>query len=369
MIAAAHKKHFHGGFFIDFEKFYQLMLSGQLREFSRCQDFIRQYPEIVATDTDSSKKYFITHRWDDTGHPDVRRWQIKALFQFASDLRAKGKLPACFWYDYISLPQKPRTKYEDRLFRKGLRDLNYINRTSTNVPLISYSEYDANQNILNMLRRGWILVELFVSEDSNKIYLPLFEGATDYISFGKAHRNDWQNTVPDMLAKLPYYSKNLIRHWFDVNNIECTNGADLDLVAKLLHRHTHTYILKEHARPIKLDHGKTVTMSHIEIAKYFIKGNGLSVFFPDTFFDIDFRNTRYENDLNRYPVTPIRRPKLIPVNIWVAMDDKKLGGYQIDTATGKSRFYPGIVFECRQSRDGLYAVKAGVERVSFRVRD
>ncbi|MFN4316385.1 MAG: hypothetical protein ACK4E0_19025 [Chitinophagaceae bacterium] len=352
---------FYGGFFLDVEMFYNYVQSGKLTHLHRCQDLFKNFREIIAENpADYLYKYFISHRWDDENDPDIRNWQIEALLQFSSELIANNQTPACFWYDYCSLPQKPRTTDEDELFHEGLKSLNYLCRTCTNVPLISKTDLDANISIKNMLKRGWILVELFISQHHENIYLTLFEGTSDLITFAKANRLNWQNTIPDLISELPFYDTDLIRKWFEINEIICTNGADLDLVAKLLHEHIYNYISKERKANLQaLPFNKTEEISFKEIADYWINKYGSTPLFPDTYFEIKINEGKLS-----YFVTPIKKPSLPPIDTWTSVADFEFSQFQIDLNTLTTKFFPGIVFEYRLTNSG-YLVKPKIKKIDW----
>jgi len=269
---------------------------------------------------------------------------MEALFQFCSEQINTGRVPACFWYDYTSLPQHPRTADEEALFKAGLAHIDVLCRTTINVPLISRASEDMNASILQMLQRGWILVELMISQHNQNVYLTLFEGAGDYISFGKANRVNWQDTMPSILADLPYYDPLLIRQWFDVNHVACTNNADLDFVAGLLYAHLCGYIVKDYPAPAPLlPFHQTGEFDATQLAPYFINSFGYSPFFPDVYFDVT-------NVLGKqaYRVTAVERPSLPRLNEWTNLTENQFKQLQIEPATKSSKLYPGIRFEVQQ---------------------
>lgn len=339
-------ENFDGGYFLDVEKLHQLFKSAKLRKLPRCQDMLNNYEELIAPNPqDYSHRYFVSHRWDDEHDPDIRGWQLEALFQFASELISKRKTPACMWYDYSSLPQKPRTEAEELLFKKGLENLNYLNRTCTTIALISYTNKDANISIENMLKRGWILVELSIAQHHEKVYLFLFERMMDYISFSKANSEKWQNAIPNLINNLPFYDLLYIRKWFEVNEIEFTNGnEDLELVSRLLYEHIYNHITNVD-KPNKLGFGKIVKLSSTEIIKYGINGYGLSPLFPDTYFQCSYMRVGEESS---YIVTPVQIPPRLPLNQYTVLNKEEFERYAIDPETSTSPFLPGLALEYKK---------------------
>lgn len=341
--------HFDGGFFIDSEKFYNHYLGKgikHLTKLAKCQDFLKEFPDLLAENPASyPHRYFISHRWDDQVHPDPTGWQIESLFNFASEVMMKDKKPACFWYDYISLPQNDkinkvdRTQDEEILFQKGLQHLNYLCRTCTVVALVSKTDDNLNQSLRNILQRGWILVELFIAQHHERISYVLSEGTRGIID-SKLAWDEWSKVLPNLLDKLPSYDPKYIRHWFDVNGITCTNGGDLDIVANLLHQHIYDYInaLKPQM-PAPLPFGQPVTMTSEQWSKFYINANGLTPLFPDIYFDFKYDGS------NKYTITPLYRPVLPRLDDVIILSNADYNALKIDPVTKTSKLYPGIEFE------------------------
>jgi hypothetical protein len=85
---------------------------------------------------------FISHRWEDTAHPDPDGRQLAKL----------SKLENCFViYDYASFPQVPQTRSEREALDRILRSMNTLIR---NVVAIESPTY---------LERGWCLYEYIVA--------------------------------------------------------------------------------------------------------------------------------------------------------------------------------------------------------------
>lgn len=356
------KINFDGGYFIDIEAFNDAVICGKLKQLPRCQDMLKHFPEIVAINpADYENRYFISHRWDADHNPDIRGWQFDALYDIASELIYKEKTPACFWYDYCSLPQAPRTTDEEILFKEGLQKINHLCRTCNNFPLISKTDDDGNASIKNMLKRGWILVELFISLHHGNINLAIFEGCTgSYITFSKMNRLNWDATLPDLMRKLPFYDPALIRKWFDVNGVVCTNGADLDFVAGLLYEHVYTYITaNKQDETIHFEIDTPQILSNEKIGLYFINEHGYSAYFPGIFFECLYRAEKFQ-----YQVIPRRIPTLPNIDEWVQLPASKFKSYQINLQTLKSPLYPGITFDYRH-HDDIYHLKAMVERLEW----
>lgn len=350
----------NGGIFIDVQKYYQYIQNGEIRKILKYQLILQNFPEIIADkDLLYTNKYFISHRWDDENYPDERGWQFDALFQLSSELIHSNKVPACFWYDYCSLPQSPRTSEEDRLYKEGLNSLNILCRTCKIIPLISYTDSDANKSIKNMLRRGWILIELFIAMHYENIHLPLFEKSSDFISYSKRNRINWSDTIPDLIKFLPYYSLDLIRKWLDLNEVKCTIESDLDLISTQLYEHMYKYNGRELWNNFNLFvYDKEIEMSNNEISQYRIDKNGISYLFPEIYFEIQKLGHRYCS------IIPRKRPSLNAIDKWTKISKIDFDKFRISLSTKTSILYPGIIFDFIQLNN-YYKIKPSVIKINW----
>lgn len=351
---------FQGGYFIDVEAFHSAWLAARLDHLPRCQELLVRHPALVAKDPkEYAHRYFISHRWDDQGDPDPRRWQFDALFHLCSELIAKQRVPACFWYDHCSLPQHPRTAAEQAQFDEGLRSINALCRDLRVVPLITRHTPTGGDeaDIKAMLKRGWILVELFIAEHHGRIDLALFED-TEHITYGKLHRVAWRSVVPALMDLLPFYDAPSIRRWFIANGVECTNGMDdYDLLSRILHTHIHDHVRTgPEGAPPELEVGRTYTMTASEVSPYKIGAHGLSALFPHRFFEWSHQGP------DRYEVTPRERPALPSWDHPPVVSPAELAAFRIDQRTGTSPLFPGIRFDLRTT-DGLTSLRPEVMRV------
>jgi hypothetical protein len=332
------------GYFIDFQKFHQLYKFGKLQEISKCQDLRKNFPQIFVSDPDIYEhKIFFSHRWDLASNPDIRNWQIAAIAEYASELHMKNKYPACFWYDYISLPQVPRTKQEEALFRQGMKSINKLCKECSIVALISSSNgLNLKDTILNTLKRGWILCELFIASKNERITNILFEDDPpgNRVVMGKINKPAWLSLIPGIVNTLPYYDTELTLHWFNKHSIVCTNGADLKFLAERLNLELFSYILQNNiTTPTKLSFNRTYNLTDIEASEYYIDINGISAIFPDTYFEHTFVKS------NVYEITPKFRPKLPQIDEWHEIPAANLAELSIDPLTGISKMYHGIIFK------------------------
>ena len=331
------------GVFIDFEVFMTDYQGGKINDLEKCQNLKSKFPGLFAKNYKSySTKIFFTHRWDDEENPDIRNWQIEAIYQYGVELQNTGKFPACFWYDYCSLPQNPRTCSEKKEFDEGLKHVNLLCRTCVNVPLISNIGTDALDSMSQMLKRGWILVELFISSHSEKICNPLFEGDFDYVSGGKYRRLEWSNIIPNLMDSLPFDSPLFIHRWFDLNNITCTNGSDLKVLSERLFEHIYSYV-KEYPSPPELTHHEHIIMSCEEVSAYYINKFGVSALFSNTYFE-----TTYIKSERKYIVSSRYRPPLICLMKWKKMSKNEFFQFEINEETMLSPKYNGVFFKVKK---------------------
>lgn len=101
------------------------------------QEVREKYPHFIRPAPHHMRhRLFITHRWDEKAHPDPRGWQLAALRDMGKHYRFREE-PACIWYDYMSLPQRPHTPEEKKLFSAGLDSIRATVSECENVTLVS----------------------------------------------------------------------------------------------------------------------------------------------------------------------------------------------------------------------------------------
>jgi hypothetical protein len=114
-------------------------------------------PHFIQSKPDRFRnRLFITHRWESEEHPDPSGWQLRALQQLGSHYNyTDPKL--CFWFDYMSLPQKPREAVEKQIFNRGLNNIRKTVTECENITLISRYGSDHAKDLDAMMTRGWIV--------------------------------------------------------------------------------------------------------------------------------------------------------------------------------------------------------------------
>lgn len=334
------------GFFIDCESFAKdsgIAKAGRLPSY---QAIRRVYPHIVVQGSSAGfQRLFVTHRWDSISHPDPTGWQLRVLRRYCKYLaRGSGKSSGkwCFWYDYMSLPQKPRRTARDKeLFKRGLHQVQRLASECRNVFLVSRDGRPKTESFDCALKRGWILVEQFLARASQLNRTVIFEG--DWVDLISGP-GTWSGVVPDLRHLVPAESPSLILEWFNARKVQCTNGSDLSLLAALLHDHLGRI---DYSRPppgLRFNRAKTVAPT--EMAKYQVAAGGaVSSLFPNVFFEGLKYQSRPGYRRKPYSFTPVIRPKLPVPGVWHFYSEKQFRQFRVDPGTQRSPMYPGILFD------------------------
>src|ERR1700722_14221294 len=97
----------------------------------------RDLPHLIKPKPDQRRnRLFITHRWESPEHPDPSGWQLQALQELGTHYNYNDK-SLCFWFDYMSLPQKPRIAVEKQIFARGLDKIRRTVAECENITLVS----------------------------------------------------------------------------------------------------------------------------------------------------------------------------------------------------------------------------------------
>lgn len=98
----------------------------------------------------------VSHRWIATDHPDPRGEQIRELQRRLLSLSSMDIDTSALFYDYCSMPQRPRTIEEDALFYRDLAKLNALFLSADAILVLSegYSDYK---------NRAWCFFESIIS--------------------------------------------------------------------------------------------------------------------------------------------------------------------------------------------------------------
>jgi len=321
-----------------------------LNALSRCQDLTTpgarlpdwktiqdRYPELIDRSA-APYRLFVSHRWDDKEHPDPTGWQLEALIQLACHY-SYNKPNICIWYDYMSLPQKPRSASEEAIFKAGLSNIRHIVGECPNVFLVSESANDHRGDLDAQLLRGWIVFELYISRGAMKSQLPLFQRETSRINFGRQHAG-LDVIVSNIHSSAPWEDARQLETWFRRRDIKCTNDSDLGFLAGLLTESLKSHKFDGRMPDIKL--GSPIQLSEDEIREFaFLKECGLSPRRPDLFLT----DVAYDALTRTWTVVIQPRPPALPLSQWIDVKVEDIESRKIDPKNGRSPMYPGILFE------------------------
>lgn len=143
-----------------------LMKWPMLREYRQLSphEYVDWGPEREASPPGSL--FYVSHRWITSEHPDPEGVQLEELKRRLEALTGHvGSLEdALVFYDYCSIPQRPRTDAEEVVFHRDLEALRHISGKSEKVIVLSEG-YEDYRN------RTWCFFELLIAEGN----LHLFE--------------------------------------------------------------------------------------------------------------------------------------------------------------------------------------------------
>lgn len=330
-----------------------------LRAFCACKDFAgpdarlpnwktirKSYPDLIdPLDGEKARPLFITHRWDDPGHPDPSGWQLRALraLGYHYDYRSEH---IAFWYDFMSLPQQPRTPAETVIFKKALSNIRNLVGACENVSLISQVGDNHQEDLAAMLTRGWVVAELYIARSRINISLPLYEreGEAKMVNYGRSRRG-WDAVVPDLHAVAPLDSADTLHAWFGARGISCTNGSDLMFLSEQLHDELHRFDDDGPAPAVVF--GSEMQLDDSEMIRLaIVDSSGISVRFPHLFA----KESAWDPETGVWTVVFAHRPPPLEIDKPHVLADGELKARLIDTATLTSPMYPGVRFELSSDR-------------------
>jgi hypothetical protein len=294
-------------------------------------------PQLIHPAGRPAKRLFITHRWDSADHPDSMGWQLRALRALGTHYNYNDAT-YCFWYDYMSLPQRRDTKSEQRIFRRGLENIRHIVSACDNICLISRAGETHAEDLAAMRLRGWIVFELYIRRSQMQRPLPLYEREAAIVDFGRMQYG-WDDVVPDIGALAPLDTPGLLLAWLRNRGITCTNGSDLGRLAGFLHE-TLTKVEHFHEAPrVRFGDPTELTTDQL-IALNIAIGTKRSMRFPELILE---RND-YDPKTQRWTVIFRRRPPLPQGGVDLPLSPADLEAMAVDRVHGTSPMYPGIRF-------------------------
>lgn len=333
--------------FIGLEAFYKWTeLQGAAASLPSFQTIVRSCPELIAAKPLRRTPLFVTHRWDGADHPDPSGWQLRALRNLAEDYHYH-EAGTCFWHDYMSLPQRPRNPDENRLFTAGLNSIRQTVAQCDNICLVSRTGQDHAEDRDAMLRRGWILFELFIARRNTTRPVPLYQRENASVQSGRDEQ--YGNTFPDMMVNAPLDTAQHLHDWFVRREIHCTNGSDLMFLSRLLHgeltrqQSTETLPEFEYGVPIRLSARQLISME-------FRNATSLSSRLSEAFLLSRELVSHRTDDEQFWDVVIVRRPPLPNLGQWHEIAGSDVEQMDIDWEEQASPRYPGIRFEMSLDR-------------------
>ena len=224
------------------------------RAFPRCQDL----SEDMFVEASECSVWFICHRWSSEAHPDVDpttgqvNRQLIAITKFLQGHRQKycscrrlrsqcsthsgdsdGSTERIgLFYDYMSLPQQPRSPIDAQAFKNGLNELDSL-ATQANFLALS-----PPHSVDEFLHRAWCYVEICLALDLGgafKYNCFIDEESPDTVNDSFA----WQALLSSRSSKEPQmaHSNHIVEKVFRDKGFQCTNEDDFSTLARLLRFH------------------------------------------------------------------------------------------------------------------------------------
>lgn len=335
------------GQFIDFRAFCECIdLEGESARLPSWNEIQKLLPNIVFSgDVNDARRIFVTHRWDGFDHPDPTGWQLRALRSLGNHYNYSSDR-LCLWYDFMSLPQKPRNSSEEEIFQLGLGNIRELVGKSENVVLISSCSDSHAGDLKSMIKRGWVVAELYIARQYFKIPFPIYQREKNIIQYGRM-QNDWDAVVPDLNSVAPLDSPESLHAWFDCHDVSCTNGSDLEFLSRQIFEEFHKYPDSGPVAPI--EYNKEICIDSQDMIRLaVVSSNGISRRFPHLFL----KNADYNPKEEKWTVVFVHRPPALKFYQWHDLSESGLSERLIDKSKCNSPMYPGVRFEF--SSDGKF---------------
>jgi hypothetical protein len=300
-------------------------------------------------------RLFVTHRWDSQEHPDPFGWQLRALQELGRHYNYEDP-NLCFWFDYMSLPQKPRAAAEKQIFARGIHNIRKTVAECENVTLVSRCGSDQADDLRAMMTRGWIVFELLIARNNIKLPLPLYERTPHHrVQHGRDQQTSWDAIVADIATLVPFDSAGLIRAWFESRGICCTDGSDLKKLAKFLHQELTQKHGADPSFKIRFDVEMRLTQDQLNTLQI-LEASGLSGCYPNLYLK-DRRRVK-GLPITEPPiwiVTFAHRPPMPRLDEWIKCRSDELALRLISPETMRSPMYPGIEWQMDDRRQQIRA--------------
>jgi hypothetical protein len=254
--------------------------------FPKCQDLAE---DAFINASECSAVWFVCHRWSSSGHPDVEiesdqvNQQLQTIVRFLQQHREKycrccrirsqcsehsgSKLSTDrvgLFYDFMSLPQKPRSEQQEHIFQEGLKELDCI-ATQGNFLALS-----SPHKVAEFLHRGWCYVEICLALDMGGDFKYSY-----FINEEHSGAEDVSNVVfasealkSSRLAKQSRMAHSChIQEMFQSEGLKCTNENDLLTLASVLRLHLQKATIENSRRDRSRIIFQQITMFNDNVAR------------------------------------------------------------------------------------------------------
>jgi hypothetical protein len=167
----------------------------------------------------NGKAVFVSHRWMTAGLPDIGGRQLMMIKDFLNH----NPEVECVWYDYMCMPQKPRSSEDELIFKDRLSTLNNVIASCPKTYILHEDNY---------MERTWCKAELFMC--------------------GQLYHDEGQgNFVPDVIfdsflipCLLSLLNNDMSLAKKKISNMlattKVTNGADKKIINEILLKYVTT---------------------------------------------------------------------------------------------------------------------------------
>jgi hypothetical protein len=316
----------------------------------------RDLPHLIRPKPDQLRnRLFVTHRWDSQEHPDPSGWQLRTLQELGGHYNYRDP-NLCFWFDYMSLPQKPRAAIEKQIFRRGVDNIRRTVAECENVTLVSRCGSDQADDLRAMMTRGWIVFELLIARNNIRLPLPLYERTVGHrVQHGRDQQTSWDAVVADVATLVPFDDVGLIRAWFESRRINCTDGSDIKKLAKFLHQELTQKLAADPTFKVRFDVEMRLTQGQLNTLQI-LEASGLSGCHRNLYLkDRRPAEGRFRAGSPIWIVTFTHRPPMPQLDEWIKCRPNELALRLISPETMRSPMYPGIEWQIDDQRRRIRA--------------
>jgi len=167
----------------------------------------------------NGKAVFVSHRWMTPGLPDIGGRQLMMI----KDYLKKNPEVECVWYDYMCMPQKPRSEEDDLIFKDRLTTLNDVMASCPRTYILHEDNY---------MSRSWCKAELFMCskldyDEGQGTFVP--EVVFDFFLIP---------CLESLVYNKPKSAEKMINEMLE--NTKVTNGGDKEIIKNVLKKFIST---------------------------------------------------------------------------------------------------------------------------------